>query len=220
MHGDKEISMQCPHCGEHIIKQSRFCRHCGGKLGEGRNNPSAATPEKKLRSAANRGADDEIPEEELWHGSYSKLAMIGAWLAAGIFSLGSAAVGLFGNINQSAWLTLIGLNALVWIVLVARYLYYRFSRHYYLSNQRFTHVRGLLWRQTDRIEIIDVDDVSFTQGPVERIFGIGTVRISSSDNTHPELALPGIENVQIVSGLIDDARRKERRRRGLYIESV
>jgi membrane protein YdbS with pleckstrin-like domain len=81
-------------------------------------------------------------------------------------------------------------------------------------------VRGLLWRQTDRIEIIDVDDVSFTQGPVERIFGIGTVRISSSDNTHPELALPGIENVQLVSGLIDDSRRKERRRRGLYIESV
>jgi hypothetical protein len=34
------------------------------------------------------------------------------------------------------------------------------------------------------------------------------------------LSLPGIENVQIVAGLIDDARRNERRRRGLYIESV
>jgi hypothetical protein len=55
---------------------------------------------------------------------------------------------------------------------------------------------------------------------VERIFGLGTVRITSSDQSHPELSLPGIENVQIVAGLIDDARRNERRRRGLYIESV
>jgi membrane protein YdbS with pleckstrin-like domain len=81
-------------------------------------------------------------------------------------------------------------------------------------------MRGLLWRQTDRIEVIDIDDVAFTQGPVERVFGLGTVRITSSDQSHPELSLPGIENVQIVAGLIDDARRNERRRRGLYIESV
>jgi hypothetical protein len=52
------------------------------------------------------------------------------------------------------------------------------------------------------------------------MFGIGTVRITSSDQSHPELSLPGIENVQAVAGQIDDARRKERRRRGLYIESV
>ncbi len=212
--------MQCPHCEEQISRPSRFCPHCGGKLAASENQADDTTPRKKLRSAANRGAAETGPEEELWHGSYSKLAMIGAWLGAGMLSLVSLAIGLFGGVTGNFWLALIALNALVWAGLLIRYFYLRFSCHYTLSNQRFTHLRGLLWRQTDRIEVIDIDDVSFTQGPVERMLGIGTVRISSSDQSHPELALPGIENAQTVAGLIDDARRKERRRRGLYIESV
>ncbi|MDZ4659408.1 MAG: PH domain-containing protein [Bythopirellula sp.] len=212
--------MHCPHCGEQIPRPSRFCQHCGGKLAQDQDQPDDTAPRKKLRSAANRGAADTVPEEELWHGSYSKLAMIGAWLGAGVMSLVSLALGLFGGVTGELWLAVIAINALVWAGLMIRYFYLRFSRHYTLTNQRFTHLRGLLWRQTDRIEVIDIDDVSFTQGPIERMLGIGTVRISSSDQSHPELALPGIENAQIVAGLIDDARRKERRRRGLYIESV
>lgn len=212
--------MQCPHCGEQIIRQTRFCGHCGGKLATGKNQPDGAAPQKKLRSAAQRTGEESVPEEELWHGSYSKFAMLGAWIGAGLLSLASIVLGLFGTVTHSAWVAIIALNAIVWAGLLAKYFYLRFSQHYTLSSQRFTHMRGLLWRQTDRIEVIDIDDVSFTQGPVERMFGIGTVRITSSDQSHPELALPGIENVQIVAGLIDDARRKERRRRGLYIESV
>jgi membrane protein YdbS with pleckstrin-like domain len=212
--------MQCLHCGEQILKQSRFCPHCGGKLPTANEQSGGTTPQQTLRSAANRGGDGSLPEEKLWHGSYSKLAMIGAWVGAGILSLISIGIGLFGSITGPVWLALVGANALVWAGLAARYLYLRFSRHYTLTNQRFTHMRGLLWRQTDRIEVIDIDDVSFTQGPVERIFGVGRVRITSSDQSHPELVLPGIENVQVVAGLIDDTRRDERRRRGLYIESV
>jgi hypothetical protein len=73
---------------------------------------------------------------------------------------------------------------------------------------------------TDRIEVIDVDDVSCEQGIVERMLGVGTIRIQSSDRTHPELSLLGIENVRQVAELIDDTRRKERQRRGLHIEAV
>jgi membrane protein YdbS with pleckstrin-like domain len=210
--------MECPHCGKQVSEQSRFCPECGGKLATGEED--AAGGQKNLPSAGNRGGDDFGPEEKLWEGSYSKLAMIGAWVAAGILSPASILIGLFGSITGGAWLAVIGANAAVWFALIARYFYLRFSRHYALTSQRFTHMRGLLWRQTDRIEVIDIDDVAFTQGPVERMFGIGTIRITSSDQSHPELILPGIENAQTVAGLIDDARRKERRRRGLYIESV
>lgn len=210
--------MQCPHCGEQIASQAKFCPECGEKLSaSAKAVPSS--PQQKMRSAANRG-DDVGPEELLWEGSYSKWAMIGAWSAAGIASLAAIVVGLFTSATGPVWLAILGGIAVVWLALIANYFYLRFSRHYTLTNQRFTHMRGLLWRQTDRIETIDIDDVAFTQGPVERMFGIGTVRITSSDQSHPELSLPGIENVQAVASQIDDARRKERRRRGLYIESV
>lgn len=211
--------MECPHCGEQASRQAKFCPQCGGKLAI-KGKPPAITPQRELRRAKGRDASEPGPEEELWEGRYSKWAMIEGWMAAAVVSLALILVGLFGNVPGSAWLLLMGGVVAIWLALLARYFYMRFSRHYQLTNQRFTHMRGLLWRQTDRIETIDIDDVAFTQGPVERLLGIGTVRISSSDHSHPELSLPGIDNVRAVAELIDDARRKERRRRGLYIESV
>jgi hypothetical protein len=49
---------------------------------------------------------------------------------------------------------------------------------------------------------------------------VGTIHISSSDRTHPELLLLGIDDVKRVADLIDDVRRKERRQRGLHIEAI
>ncbi len=65
-----------------------------------------------------------------------------------------------------------------------------------------------------------MDDVTFVQGIIQRMLSVGTIRVSSSDRTHPELVLLGIDNVEKVADLIDDARRKERRRRGLHIEAI
>jgi hypothetical protein len=67
--------------------------------------------------------------------------------------------------------------------------------------------------------LIDIDDVAFSQGLIQRMLGVGTIRVTSSDRSHPTLALLGIDEVDRVSGMIDDARRKERRRRSLHIEA-
>jgi membrane protein YdbS with pleckstrin-like domain len=172
-----------------------------------------------LNAAGNNSADDSA-ERELWQGSYSKLAMIGSWAAAAAFSLALLLWAALAGFGGSGWLTTLGVIVVVWIALVLRLLYLQLSRHYYLTSQRFSHERGLLWRDIDRIEAIDIDDVSFSQGPVERLLGVGTIRILSSDQSHPTMELPGIENVRAVASLIDEVRRQERRKRGLYVESV
>jgi membrane protein YdbS with pleckstrin-like domain len=82
------------------------------------------------------------------------------------------------------------------------------------------HERGLLWRRQDRIETIDIDDVAVEQGPIARMLGVGTVRLTSSDRSTPEFLLAGIEDVRNVATMIDNARRTERRKRGLHIESI
>jgi uncharacterized membrane protein YdbT with pleckstrin-like domain len=99
-------------------------------------------------------------------------------------------------------------------------LYRKWSVAYRLTNQRFVHRRGLLAIRTDRIETIDIDDVAFTQGIIERMMGVGTIRLTSTDRSDPELILRGIEKVQEVASLMDGARRKERVRRGLHIEAT
>ena len=108
----------------------------------------------------------------------------------------------------------------MWVFGGLRYGWRRLGVHYQLTTQRFIHQTGILTRKTDRIEVIDIDDVSFTQGPVERVFGVGTIQLTGSDRTHPTLSMIGIGEVKEVAGLIDDIRHSERRRRSLHIEAI
>jgi membrane protein YdbS with pleckstrin-like domain len=163
---------------------------------------------------------DGDDEEHLWDGRFSKLAMIGEWAFAAVATLALIVVGLMAGFSSSGWWWTVAGLAFLWVGLIGRLLYRQLSLRYFLTNQRFVHESGLLWRNIDRIEVIDVDDVTVQQGPVERMFGIGTIRLRSSDANTPEFFVQGIEEVRRVAGLIDDARRKERRKRGLYVEQV
>ena len=92
--------------------------------------------------------------------------------------------------------------------------------HLWLTNQRLVHHYGILTRVTNRIEVIDIDDIKFTQNILERILGVGTIQILSTDVSDPKLVIRGIDDVKRVFALMDDARRDERRKRGMYIETV
>jgi uncharacterized membrane protein YdbT with pleckstrin-like domain len=159
----------------------------------------------------------------LWNGSYSPKAMYGSWILAGVGSIAAVVLILIffrDSVNGWGWLVVLGLIALLWAVLLLKLLYERLSVHYRLTSQRLIHEKGLLSRVTDRIEVIDIDDISFRQTIIDRIFGVGTIEIVSTDRTHPKIVLPGIDDVKDVYAQMDDARRKERVRRGLHIESV
>jgi membrane protein YdbS with pleckstrin-like domain len=179
------------------------------------------SPADRLRSPSET-ADQEEPEEDAWEGGYSGKAMFGNWLVAGFVSL-LVIVLLFRyeqlrEGDRSKYI-LLGI-ASVWILLGFMVLYRKMNVRYHLTTQRFIHQSGILTRVSDRIEVIDIDDVTYYQGVIERLVGVGSIKVNSSDRTHPELWLRGIENVQEVADLLDDLRRKERRRRGLHIESI
>ncbi len=208
--------MFCPKCATEVDDQARFCPQCGAALDA---EPAAAeitTREKFLAAARSRQSGIE-GEEPVWEGNYSRWAMFG-WWAIGLAATLVVAIG--GLLNPLVWAIGGAAVGVGWLLLLGYYAFRRFSVHYELTTQRFLHQRGLLWRRTDRIELIDIDDVTFTQGPVERMFGIGKIRITSSDKTDPEIDLPGIDDVAQVASQIDDLRRKERRQRGLHIESI
>ena len=82
------------------------------------------------------------------------------------------------------------------------------------------HREGILFRKIDRIELIDIDDVNYRQGPIQAILGVGNITIKSSDSSHPELIMYGIADIANVSDMINNARRQERRKRGLHIEAI
>lgn len=163
------------------------------------------------------GKDDE-PETTLWSGGYSGKAMYGAWLLALLASIAVVVVTVM--VPAIGWLIGGVAVVLIWAYLGCLLVVRKLGVHYELTTQRLIHRTGILTRRTDRIELIDVDDVTFVQGIIQRMLGVGSVKMSSSDRSHPELTLLGIDGVESVADMIDDARRKERRRRGLHIEAI
>lgn len=168
--------------------------------------------------------DSTEPEVSLWSGGYSAKAMFGTWLFSVLVTIAivvalillpkeywppNAPLALIAGVVIGVW----------WLIAIGIYFYERIAVHYELTSQRFIHKRGILTRTTDRIDVVDIDDVTFRQGIIQRMLGVGTIILEGSDNTHPKLTLLGIDQVDKVSGMIDDTRRKERRRRSVHIDA-
>ena len=159
-------------------------------------------------------------EEELWQGRYCGKVMIGSWLLCGLVTVVLLAAGALWVRNGIVWGILVVVLVLVWGYPGALLAYRRLSIRYRLTSQRFFHEKGILRHVTDRIEVIDMDDIAFDQTILQRLFGVGTIHITSSDRSHPVLRVEGIRDVKKVAGMMDDARRVERVRRGLHSEAV
>jgi hypothetical protein len=235
------MTANCRACGAEVFADAAFCHHCGQPLQapvppaasdtaeqhSAASSPTSAAPmsvqavrfeENDVASPADESAD-EPAEQTLWEGSYSPKAMLGGWILAALVTLVVAAIGSRADVGQGLFLGL--LTAALCFGGTGLYvMYLKLSAHYQLTSQRFVHQTGLVRRTTDRVEVIDVDDVAFSQGLFQRLVGVGTIKIMSSDCSHPELYLEGIDDVARVASLIDEACRAERRRRGLYIETV
>jgi uncharacterized membrane protein YdbT with pleckstrin-like domain len=232
--------MICRTCETEVPDGAMFCHRCGARLDivqdsdadpprketSGASGDTGEAPAEKFRKRLSPdAATEDDPERVLWKGRYSPKAMIGAWILASVVTILVLAGGIWLIMHfQWPWgvglSVLVGLLLLGWAVLGLQLAYRMMSFRYELTPERFVHQSGVLRRTTDRIETIDMDDITYDQKLVERFVNVGTIRITSSDRTHPELLLNGIENVKNVANLIDDCRRKERIKRGVHIESV
>lgn len=239
--------MQCPACHAEITGAAVFCHQCGARLNDdesllrhasssnvSRQSTEAAesverqSPDEIPQSVAsqiqaaaqrNRSADDDR-EDELWQGGFSGKAMVGPWCAGALVSAGLLIFGIWRVGTWTGWGYLFLMLLVVWVVPLLLLAYRKLNVGYRLTTQRLFHERGILRRVTDRIEVIDMDDITYSQGMLERMLGVGSIQVVSSDKTHPEFWIRGIDDVKRVATLMDDARRKERMRRGLHIEAV
>ena len=191
-------------------------------MSQSQPNESAGDPNSLQSEFQPRVGMSQEPENRLWEGGYSAKAMYGTWLILAAVTLAVIAamivlpiLKIMPPIETNVWWIVLG----TWVLGVATFLYRRLSVHYELTTQRFIHSRGILVRTVDRIDVIDIDDVSYVQGIIQRTLGVGKIQLQSKDRSHPSLLLAGIDQVERVSGMIDDVRRKERRKRSLHIDA-
>jgi len=234
--------MKCPACNVEVDQNAVYCHHCGERLDMAGSEPPqqeagdpspepppaeepASMAERLKASVQSRMNSADDAERELWAGRYSSKAMIGVWLLCGAISLVLMALGIWFSARGwmpggVRWGLVFVLLLITWGYPLSLLFYRRVSIRYRLTTQRFFHEAGILRHVTDRVEVIDMDDITFEQSILQRMFRVGTIHITSSDRTHPDLRIEGIENVKHVASMMDDARRAERLRRGVHIEAV
>lgn len=83
---------------------------------------------------------------------------------------------------------LVGIALAAFPALLVRRNYYR------ITNYRIDYEHGLLFKKMDTLELWHVEDVGLSQSPIDRIFGVGTIRIVSNDATSPVLLLDSVQN--------------------------
>lgn len=225
--------MKCAACNSDLPAEAAFCPRCGTRLQSGgsasasrrssRNDLEDVEADGHARltqptSGRRSPADD--PEVELWHGTFSPKAMLGTWIGLGCLSLVVLGLGIALVRDGRVWGGIVLAILAAWIFALLGLVYRRLSIRYRLTSQRLFQERGLLTRTIDRVEVIDMHDITFEQGILERMLGVGTIRIKSSDRTDPDLWMRGIDEVREVAAKLDAARRREQVRRSVRIDQI
>ncbi len=83
---------------------------------------------------------------------------------------------------------------------------------YTLTPRKLVLARGLLTTLEDDILLYRVMDTSLRRSLWQKIFGLGTISVASSDHSHPELVIQNIRGAREFKELLDEQVEKERLR--------
>lgn len=204
----------CHKCNAQVARDQTYCGGCGTPLPARRRAPGPALPRPPGPSSPS-GLDGD--ETLLWRGTVSARGLSRPLLAASIATVVLAA---WCYAEGALVTSTAGCMALVWTVFAVLALYRKITEFYELTSRRIIHRHGFLFRTTNFLEVIDVDDVTLEQNLLERLLNTGTVVVESSDQSHPVLVISGVHPATEITHRIEQARHHERLRRGVHVELV
>lgn len=189
----------CPDCNRDVSTMALACPHCG------RPSPASTSPVGTPAAAP-------VREKTLWTGTPSATLLAGYIagivltlvlipLAAHFFSATMPDEVQADGVVNVGWVITAILTLVQAIALVVAWMRLR-STMYTVTNQRVLIEQGIFSKTVGEIDLRYVDDSSFTQTFVERLLGIGSVTMISSDKTSPQFTLRSITDPRGVRELI------------------
>lgn len=91
---------------------------------------------------------------------------------------------------------------------------------YSLSEDRLFIDKGLIKLESEEILLYRIRDLKFTQTLGQRIFGVGTVTVSSSDKTTPVLEIQNVKDAFDVKELIHENVEKMKLERKIRVGEI
>ena len=186
---------------------------------------STGQPKNPLKGVGGDGAPANRNEERrLWTGRthwkhYSgRVAAVAVVLIIVCVGLGLIASRTSLSTGTAFWIGLVAV--LVACGATSAWLLVRIlSRRYELSSQRLFIDRGLLSITRDQTELIRVDDVRVRKTLVDRVFGLGTIEILSTDASDRTVTIDGVKDPDMIAEHIRTHMRALRSR-SLFVENL
>ncbi|MCH8913270.1 MAG: PH domain-containing protein [Planctomycetes bacterium] len=160
---------------------------------------------------------DSESEEDLWQGRsswkfYADLILVAAgWTVI-------AGIVWFTTPRWLGWIVVFMALA-GWVYVAGRVAHGMLNYHYRLTTQRLFIERGVLSRTIDQAELIRIDDVRIHKSLMNRMTGVGSVELFSTDASDRQVTIWGVEKPEELAESIRDHMRRLRQR-SLFVESL
>ncbi len=231
MEEPSDATKNCPFCGEKIPTVAIKCRYCREFLDSRKSDlrPAAPPVGSGVRENAGIRHARTVDSELLWQGRPSMAAMIGA-IFCGMILLafaGFIAIAPLNDIDELENITKKipnfeslrlyvsgGIAAIVLVWLFVRMIFLK-TKCYIVTNDRIEYTRGVLSRTTDNLDLFRITDQRMHRSLLDRILGIGTIDVLTTDKTHARFVFYKIRSPRSLYNIIKGASLRADARRGV-----
>ncbi|MEL6673419.1 MAG: PH domain-containing protein [Bacteroidota bacterium] len=125
---------------------------------------------------------------------YLNVSLIGSIIGNALFLI-PVSVGIyFATANGMLWLGLLGLS--LWALYFAFRLFLLvkgFRKKAYAVRERdLIYKKGLIWQRTTTVPFTRIQHASVSEGPIEKLFGLATVKVFTAGGDSSDLSIPGL----------------------------
>jgi membrane protein YdbS with pleckstrin-like domain len=216
-----EQTKRCPFCGEVILAIARKCKHCGEFLD--RAHPALSPTPSPAGSAT---APAPVPPDPAladvppvytvsvsqWDNFWKFVTLL---IIAGVVITALWVIPPLAPYREIATPGVLVLAAFVgWFFFLAAK-----NTRAFIRPTRIDTETGILSKDINSLELFRISDIELKQGFLERILGIGTIKLMTADNSNPELVLYQIPKVRAIHKYIQTQIPIAARQRGaIYME--
>ena len=187
--------------------------------------PTSGSATVAIRAGGDGAGVDPALEKDQWFGRTSWKYFAGSLFLWFVLSIATLFVisGVAGESKARGFLWKVqwdlGIITVMGLICLGRIAAFVYNHKYRLSSQRLWVQRGILSQTIDQIELIRVDDLRMHKSLTDRLFGLGTIEVMSTDATDKILKIVGIADPESVAESIRTNMR-QLRKKSLFVENL